>query len=371
LHATFRRSGRVDAEQGFDIDYYDLHRVPRALAVTNDSVWRADLFGGGRTLALADRLKEFRTLQQYASEHHWDFGEGFIQGGRGISEPSGHVIGKPFLPSEALTASGIDDSAITVAPRGTYERPRSEGRFSPPILLIREHMDIPHALRLKGYLTYTKQIVGFPAAKNDVDKLTNISQWLSTQEKALQAYIALTSPRLFTQKATALQADDIYSIPYPETDSLDLSGNEQILVHDITDYYRDLIRLGEDSNAMKEHALSSLTAFGTTFIRQINAIYKENPLRVLESYSWRGAICVPFLFGSGKVDWSGADELQGKLDKLLHEQRGTTLHITRIARIYDGKFIFLLKPDRLRYWLRSVALRDADETLSDLRGQGF
>jgi hypothetical protein len=32
---------------------------------------------------------------------------------------------------------------------------------------------------------------------------------------------------------------------------------------------------------------------------------------------------------------------------------------------------FLLKPDRFRYWLRSIALRDADETLADLRAQGF
>jgi hypothetical protein len=91
----------------------------------------------------------------------------------------------------------------------------------------------------------------------------------------------------------------------------------------------------------------------------------------LKSQSWPGVICQPFVFGDGKVDWTEADELKGKLDSLLHEQRGTTLHVTRIARIYDGKFIFLLKPERLRYWLRSVALRDADETLSDLRAQGF
>jgi hypothetical protein len=371
LHATFRRSGRADAEQGFDIDYYDLHWLPRSLAVANDGVWRSDLFGGGRTLALADRLKEYRTLQQYASELRWDFGEGFIQGSRGISEPSGHVIGKPFLPSEALTSDGIDEGAITTAPRGRYERPRSEGRFSPPILLIREHMDIPHALRLKGYLTYTKQIVGFPAPRGDVDKLTHISHWLTAEETALQAYIALTSPRLFTQKATALQADDIYSIPYPKADSLDLSANERVLVGDITDYYRDLIRLGEDSEAMKRSGISALTDFGATFTQQINAIYKQNPLRALKPHAWPGAICLPFVFGDGKVDWSGADDLQGKLDTLLHEQRGTTLHITRIARIYDGRCIFLLKPEPLRYWLRSIALRDADETLSDLRAQGF
>jgi hypothetical protein len=82
-------------------------------------------------------------------------------------------------------------------------------------------------------------------------------------------------------------------------------------------------------------------------------------------------ICQAFAFSNGKVDWSGANELKGKLDALLHQQKGTALHVTRIARIYDRNFIFLLKPDRLRYWLRSVALRDADETLSDLRAQGF
>ena len=94
-------------------------------------------------------------------------------------------------------------------------------------------------------------------------------------------------------------------------------------------------------------------------------------MRPLESQSWSGVICQPFVFGKGKVDWSGAEELKGKLEAILHEQRGDALQITRICRIYDGNFVFLLKPDRLRYWLRSVALRDADEMLSDLRAQGF
>ena len=60
-----------------------------------------------------------------------------------------------------------------------------------------------------------------------------------------------------------------------------------------------------------------------------------------------------------------------QLDALLREQRSSGLTITRIARIYDGACIYLLKPDRLRYWLRSVALRDADETMADLWDQGF
>ena len=152
---------------------------------------------------------------------------------------------------------------------------------------------------------------------------------------------------------------------------LSSAPHEQILVDDIVDHYRELIRLGEDSAAMKEPGVAALPTFNDIYTQQINAVYKKNKLRAVDPQTWPGVICQPFVFGKGKVDWKGAEELKGKLDKLLRDQRGSGLTITRIARIYDGPCIYLLKPDRLRYWLRSVALRDADETLADLWEQGF
>ena len=122
---------------------------------------------------------------------------------------------------------------------------------------------------------------------------------------------------------------------------------------------------------MKESGHSALSDFTTVFVSQINTVYRNKPLEVLEAQAWPGFICQPFVFGDGNVDWSGAEELRDKLDALFHKQLGSALHVIRIARMYDGNFVFLLKPDRLRYWLRSVALRDADETLADLRVQGF
>ena len=116
LHATFRRTGRADAERGFDIDFYDLHWLPRSLALNNESVWRCNLLGGGRVLAFIDRLKKYRTLGQFAEtqkkQNEWDFGEGFIEGQQGISRPADHIIGKPNLPSTALTLQGVDEDAI-------------------------------------------------------------------------------------------------------------------------------------------------------------------------------------------------------------------------------------------------------------------
>lgn len=122
---------------------------------------------------------------------------------------------------------------------------------------------------------------------------------------------------------------------------------------------------------MRSPASEALSRFNELFSRQLNAIYKSPPIRALQAYFWPGLVCQPFVFGDGQVDWSGSEQLQGKINGLLIEKRNSNLNVTRIARIYDGPFVFLLKPDRLRYWLDSIALRDADEMLTDLRLQGF
>jgi hypothetical protein len=371
LHATFRRSGRSDAEQGFDIDYYDLHWVPRQLALTDDAVWRTDLLGGGRALGLVNRLKNYRTLGQFAEEKGWDHGEGFIEGKTGERVAASYITGKKYLPSEALLEDGPDLSEITVVKSSLFMWPRNSGRYTPPMLLVREQMNLAHCLWKDSYLTYGNQIVGFCAPEKDIAELEVLDKWMWHSRRVLQAHIALISPRLFSQKATSLLADDVCAILYPKEGSLDLSPNEEVLVDDIVDYYRDLVRLGEDSAAMKQSGLAALPAFSEIFVRQVNAIYKKRPVQALAPQAWPGVICQPFAFGNGEVDWSDAESLRGKLGVLLQERQGSALQVTRIARIYDENFIFLLKPDRLRFWMRSVALRDADETLADFREQGF
>lgn len=371
LHATFRRSGRSDAEQGFDIDYYDLHWLPRELALSNDAVWRSDLLGGGRILGFVDRLKNYRTLKGYAEERGWNFGEGFIEAKGGRRVPAKHLTGKKYLPSTALQDDGPDRDEITTVDAQLFRTPYTSSRFTPPMVLVRAHMNLAHCAWTDSYLTYSQRIIGFCAPERDASKIRTLGKWMLASKRVQQAYMALISPGLFIQKATALQADDIFSIPYPEARNLDISPNEDILVDDIVDYYRDFVRLGEDSRAMREDGLAGMPAFNDVFARQVSAVYKSKPLQALEPQTWPGVICQPFAFGGGEVDWSGAESLKEKLGALLHEQQGSALQVIRIARIYDENFVFLVKPDRMRFWLRSVALRDADETLADLRAQGF
>jgi hypothetical protein len=42
-----------------------------------------------------------------------------------------------------------------------------------------------------------------------------------------------------------------------------------------------------------------------------------------------------------------------------------------VIRFYDENTLIIVKPDRLRHWIPSTAIRDADETLVELQQQGF
>ena len=369
LHAVFRRSARANAGHGFDIDYYDLHWVGAA-DLASPVLWRSNLLGGGRFRRFLERLQSYRTLETYARSRGWDLGEGYLSGSKGASSNVDHLIGRPLLPSRALSATGISRPNIeSVSPDSTIKDPKTSARFTPPLLLIKEHEDLHHGMWLDHYLTYKNKIFGLAVPSQDQDDLLALENWLMESHDCLRAYLAGTSIRLFTQRATALASADIMAIPYPVERSLDLSTNEGILIQDVVTFARDFVRRGWDSAVMCEASDADLTRYAGVVVSQISALYPHTSLRPLQPYRLDGTICQPFAFNGAHVDWTGVNELKGKLDDLLHSEHGTTLTVTRIARIYDGRTLFLLKPFQLRYWLRSIALRDADDVRADLRTQ--
>tara|TARA_R110002124_G_scaffold74589_6_gene200177 strand:+ start:1038 stop:3932 length:2895 start_codon:yes stop_codon:yes gene_type:complete len=371
LHAVFRRNGRANADLGFDIDYYDLHWIPRSMLGDGPSPWRANLFGGGRVYDLVKRLNGYPTLAEHAKKLGWIFGEGFIDGARQISKPAEHIIGKPVFPPVALSDNRIDETRFTDVAEKPIEAPRTKAQFTPPYLAVRKHQSLAHAVWSGKYLTFRSEIFGFADPSGETDDLDRVAAYLGEETIGLKAYTAITSIRMISRKATSLSGADIKAIPFPKSRTLDLSDNENILAEDIVKFQSDLIRLGDDATVLREHAGDGLAAYAECYMRQVNTVYNSTPLVALPHQFWPGVICFPFCFGEGSIEWTGADLLNDRLDQLLKDQRSETLSITRMARIYDDRFIFILKPDRLRYWLRSVALRDADETLADLREQGF
>ncbi len=370
LHAVFRRSGRAAAEQGFDVDYYDLYWFANVEAHKN-TIWRANLLGGSRVKAFITRLSRFSTLGAYAKKMEWDFGEGFIAGAKGISRPSSHLIDKPLLPTRALTRYGVDTSLLERVPDQPIKDTKTKRRFTPPLLLIKKSEDLPSCIWDDHYVAYKHRIVGFAAPKSDKKILRALDKWINEERQILQAYTIATSASVFSQRANAILSADILALPYPDDQDLELSSNERIVADDIVEFQKDFVRLGADSALMQPVSDADLELFHQTLIVQLNMVYCNKPLKTLKSQVWPGAVCAAYVFGEGDVDWSGANQLRDKLDAVLKEQSHSGITMSRIARVYDENFLFLLKPDRHRFWTRSIALRDSDDVLADLRAQGF
>jgi hypothetical protein len=122
---------------------------------------------------------------------------------------------------------------------------------------------------------------------------------------------------------------------------------------------------------MRQVSDEDLQVYAEVLANQVNALYGSSSFGLRSQVNWSGAVCQAYAFGDAEIDWSGAEELRGRISALLHAPSHQHLALTRICRLYDHRFLFILKPDRLRYWMRSVGLRDADDVLADLRAQGY
>jgi hypothetical protein len=371
LHAIFRRTVHTQAELSFELDYYDMHWLPRHVAMARDFVWRCNLFGGGRAVSLVERLKKLPTLKDYVKSQGWDYGEGYMVGTPDNDDVVEYLYDQPVIPAKAILPDGsIDKTLITKQKVKAFQRPRPKTRYEQPIILIRQTDGLQMARWDKHDLTYDSEVLGIACAGKSPNDHRDFFERLFRLRSFYSGWLALTSGKAGLQKATALNKSDIDDFPFPIDEAeLDLSDNDLIILADAFDFYRDFQRRGDDAEMMRAATLDDHREFAKVFARQINTVHKK--LRPLPVRSWAGVSCQPFVFGKAEPDWKDADGLSDKLAKLLRAKNSPSLTTVRIVRIFDGPFVFLIKPDRLRYWLRSIALRDADEALADLRVLGF
>lgn len=371
LHAIFRRTSHTQAELSFELDYYDMQWVSRSTALTKDFVWRCNLFGGGRTVSLVERLRKLPKLEDYVKRQKWDYGEGYMVGTPESDEVVEYLYEQPVIPAEAIKSDGtIDEDKISTQTEKYFYRSTHEGLYKEPLILIRQTDKFHVAYWDKHNLTYNSEVLGIALNGRSKAEHRLFFERVTASSSLFRGWIALTSAKAGIQHATAINKSDIDDCPFPADEAdLDLTPNDETILNDAFDYYRDFQRLGAAADMMKPAQPKDHDEFARVFAKQINVVHKK--LRALPTKSWAGICCQPFVFGKAEPDWQDADSLAEKLMALLRQKKSPTLTTIRILRLFDGPFVFLIKPDRLRYWLRSIALRDADETLADLRGMGF
>jgi hypothetical protein len=224
-------------------------------------------------------------------------------------------------------------------------------------------------------------------------------------------YLLLTSGRLASYRPEP-NKEDILRVPIAEPragllhnidslreldarcfQALELSAAEAVHVEDLNsitlrDFKGDASSPGRQPT--KRGAEADLKAYARSFIGVIKAGFGSDKRVCATVFQEKGNVNLPVRLVAVHLGWPESDdfrcepllpgELRSRLEELNEKFLGTPagreggIFYQRVARVYDTverhgvnvPTVYVIKPDRLRYWSRSAAMRDADEVAADL-----
>jgi len=386
LHVAVRRNRTSKEKLYFEIDKYDMYHVPKEIAKTEQLIWKANYLGSGHLYHLLKRLHGLRPLEKYLKEKKkndgWEFGEGYIIG-KNPTPKASHLTNKRMIPTDKFIGDVINENDIKVETANRFYRTaeRSKKIFKKPHVLIKEDISLSIAFR-EDDLIFKHRIMGIYAPEKYQKELANLRNRIISKRDLYQVLLLSRSALAgISRSDKVILKSDIMALPYPhDLNKLRLSNAEKIICNDILNYYKDQLAEGEDAKINTENAgRRVLTSFGETFCTSLNSIYKEKskefyPLEPIESVSF---ICFPFAYGNPnkaqKMSKSEKKQIEnGDLSCLIDNQQDANILYKRIIKLYHQRdMVYLVKPKILRYWLKSIALRDANEVFTDLVSSGY
>ena len=153
-----------------------------------------------------------------------------------------------------------------------------------------------------------------------------------------------------------------------ETESL--TENGEIVFRGVQKYLRDdvinfMIPLIKDADrttvqlgaSAKENEVKN---YAKVFDELMQSVYPD--FRFAGVHDLETGWCVAFHKGNDTAATFGDTEaLRKHIDALLSRETGRALRTWRIVRHFSGKNLYIIKPKPRRYWLKSAAVRDADQ----------
>ncbi len=380
-HIGVKRTKTTKERLFFEIDHYDMHSVSQEVAENDLAIWKSNLIGGNQLYYLVNRLKQLRTLGEFLEEkkknNGWAFGEGFHYGDR--KKKGEHLTGKPLVESKMFTEKGILRTRIESSEWFGRTRENNKLIFNAPHLLIKEILGkTKFIIELVEYeLIFKNRIVGIYSPECEKEELESIKSILLSNYELCKVFILSLSAEAGINRSGGyvMYMKDILNLPYPENEKdLELSYSEEIIKEDVLNYKLEELTKGEKAKINTRIATESdLEQFGGVICNSLNPIYKKGDkyFKPLAPIQTRSYTCFPFIYGDDDFNPSISTNIQdGDLSELMENQQ-ESVHYRRVLRLYQKDIVFLVKPNTLKYWIKSIALRDASDVINDFINSGY
>ncbi|MBO1066022.1 MULTISPECIES: N-6 DNA methylase [Nostocales] len=399
-------------------------------AIANPLVWTALMWGGRRDLSLVKRLNQESSIKKLKQRGIAKTRQGVIRSdGRKVENSllnkrileSDESLDSSFLYLNAEELPINDDPCID---SGTGLS--SLSAFQLPQMIVKQSWQ-KESLRFCSVIVNpdgtnqgiicSKSYVSIHIPDENISQLN--AACLSYNSKLAVYYLLLTSGR-FASYIPEVNVNDLLRVPIPKLsvgelhniktiDGIDerirqafeFKDSEWVLINDLfnytlPDFKGDVASPGRkrthriDNNQSQNNTEPELTAYCEYFLRVLKAGFGQDKQVCATIFQEQTKTLLPVRLVAiylNKPDSEGvhiktidSPDLMERLESLnkLYLERGSIedggIFYQRVARIYDSvdlngvkiPTIYLIKPDKIRYWTRSMALRDADEVAADI-----
>lgn len=392
----------------FIIEPHDIAYIPKNEAIENDIIWKVAMWGNPRDYDLVKRLSKGHTLEEICTKRELIHAEGYIEGGANVKKD--HVpelLGIANVDAEKLKRLIIDEDSLPVFKKERLYRHAKTKReiFKGPHLLIKQSPKTNDGLiaaLLKKDAVFNQSLLGIHGKHEDLELLAAFC--LIINSKLSLYYGLLTSGRWLVER-DEFTKEELMNLPMP-SNILDLNGidvdclkrlskdpnsdifiddlikqlykldeSEIIQINDTINYTLDYFWKKHKSIAVKPVDEGALGEYIDTYCDALNNSF-SSPNKIFQGTIYDGegplrVISTKLVENPDKMDVTYVlnDELESvlnRLDEQLIEEMSPSIYIRRNLRRYSGDTTFIVKPNQMRYWTKSAALRDADETYKDI-----
>ena len=393
------------------IEPHHIHRIPMEVAREDPAIWATLMWGTPRDAQLLRKLDRFSRLATLREADAVRTRQGIVFGDR--QRPVPELDGRRLFRATHFPGGSLLELEVSKLPRieslNIHSRDSNDFRsFETPQLLIKQAYQAPlgrfqarvvasgeGAICNESYVSVTGPLPLMRAACFTYNSLVGIY------------YMQLRSGRMAAYRPEA-SVHEILDVPIPPPEALPttyaetlddvdqavfkgfgLKEAERILVEDMTTVTIPDFRGGSASvGAKTTHDASGresiLRPYCETFVKVLKAGFGASKRLGAAIFTPPVGEPLPYRLVAIQLlnDNSRQDDIRvepiSHLDLIKELRRLSATHSAasgrllrqRLARFYDSSSgtptVFMLKPDAVRYWTRSMALNDADQVSADL-----
>jgi len=418
IYCTPKPTRLDNALSGIVIDASEIKFLPRNQVVSIDKIWKIAMWGTHRDFDIINNLSDNETIGVCIDSLRgdgWNLGRGYNKPGTEEKHDE-EISNLLFMPTQSIRRYWLDaDGLDKVGEKWFWRLGAKKAYFAPHILIKEGQLNKRFCAAFADFDCAFKYAV-FGITGPDTELLKALTAFLNSSLASYFLFLTASTWGIERERVLPTEMLSLPGIPFNmhsdtienlaqkvdelgrliwgggsvnETsmsnieseidqlifDELDLSQTERNLIKDVLEYSLDFFQEGEKSAACDSTDTLDVETYATVFCDTINQMLQFGEFQawatIYDSDTTLNLVSIHFnntqKAGSVKIQKSTAkfSETLAKLEKRLQTKYSESIYVRRNVRFYDDDTLHIAKPDEKRFWSRSMALRDADETIAE------